>query len=67
MLEEYKEWIDNANYEDLLRRWRFAANDMIFTGDNGKYYVKIMEKKKMEVGHNNAVATSKRIEWDPPK
>lgn len=62
--KELKEWIDNASYEDLLRKWRFApSGDKFFQGEIGIYYSEVMAKKKIKVGHDNAVAASKRIEW----
>ncbi len=63
--EERKKWIDNASYEDLLRRWRFAsAGSPWFQGEIGIYFEKIMMKKKKEVGHAAAVRASKTIGWE---
>ena len=32
MTDEQKRWIDNASYEELLRKWRFTpSGDPIFT------------------------------------
>lgn len=65
MTAEQKEWIDNASYEELLRKWRFApAGDPFFRGEAGKYYTKKLAEKKQEVGQEAHVAASKSIGWD---
>lgn len=57
-----KKWIDESSYESLLRRWRNAPpGDPIFNGESGKYYQKVMSKKKDMCDH---VAASKRVGWD---
>lgn len=57
-----KQWIDDASYEELLRKWRFAlAGDPYFVGEMGVYYSNIMAQKRMNVDH---VAASKRIGWE---
>lgn len=59
-----KEWIDSANYEELLRKWRFApAGDEIFQGEIGIYYSEAMAKKRTEAGYEAAATVSKRIGW----
>ena len=56
-----KRWIDDASYEELLRKWRFAsAGDPYFQGESGIYYSNVMAQKRMAVDH---VAASKRIGW----
>ena len=65
MNEKQKEWIDNASYEDLLRRWRFAPpRDTIFQGESGQYYTVKIEAKRIEVGNAAHVAASKKIGWE---
>lgn len=60
-----KQWIDDASYEELLRKWRFApAGDPYFQGETGTYYSNVMAQKRMNVDH---VAASKRIGWDSPR
>lgn len=57
-----KAWIDNATYEQLLRKWRNApSGDPYFQYDLGKYYADVMAKRKAEVGHAEHVRTSKHI------
>ncbi|KKN12245.1 hypothetical protein LCGC14_1018620 [marine sediment metagenome] len=64
--EAAKRWIDSANYESLLSRWRHApCGDPMFQGDTGKYYAEAMKKKRNEVGHDEHVRASKSIGWDP--
>ena len=47
MTPEQKKWIDEATYEDLLRRLRFApVGDPLFRGDTFKYYSKVMKEKR---------------------
>lgn len=63
--EAAKTWIDSANYESLLSRWRHApCGDPMFQGDTGKYYAEAMKKKRNEVGHDEHVRASKSIGWD---
>ncbi|KKM61249.1 hypothetical protein LCGC14_1533690 [marine sediment metagenome] len=64
MSETEKDWIDNATYQELLRRWRNSpAGDSIFQGEAGKYYSKVMAEKRNAVGPGAAVAASKAIGW----
>ena len=64
MTDEQKAWIDNASYEELLRRWRSSpVGDEIFQGDTGDYFGSVIDRRKQEVGHEEAVATSKGVGW----
>lgn len=60
--DEDKKWIDEASYEQLLRRWRFApiGKDDIFQDETGEYFTKVMNEKKQQV---DAVAISKQVGW----
>ena len=61
--DQMTKWIDNASYEELLRKWRFAAvGDLFFQGDVGAYYTKVMAEKKAQLD-DNGVSASKRIRW----
>ena len=63
--KEMKAWIDEASYEDLLRRWRFApSGDPIFQGEIGDYYTKVMAKKREEIGSEGHTQASKNIGWE---
>ena len=62
--DEMKQWIDNASYEQLLSRWRFApVGDLMFQGEIGDYYTEVMKKKGEEVGNEERVRVSKNIGW----
>lgn len=59
-----KEWIDNATYKELLSKWRFElAGSPWFQYEIGDYYVQVINKKRIEVGHEAAVRASKEIGW----
>lgn len=65
MTPEHKKWIDAAAYETLLERWRNSpAGDPIFRDEAGEYFSKVLREKKESVGHEVAVAASKRIGWE---
>lgn len=61
--EQMKEWIDNASYESLLSKWRFApVGSPWFQGEIGDYYSKAMAVKR-SANPNAAVSASKAIGW----
>lgn len=63
MTASQKQWIDDASYEQMLRRWRNSApGDEMFVGETGQYYVKVMAEKRQAVGVEGHVAASKSIE-----
>jgi hypothetical protein len=67
MISEYdKGWIDGADYETLLRRWRFAkaGEDSIFQGEIGQYYKTVMFRKRDELGVELAAQASKNVGWE---
>lgn len=64
MTNEQRNWIDNANYYELLKRWRFSENDCIFIGSTGQYYHKIMNQKCNALDNSERVRISKLIGWD---
>ena len=64
LTDTVKTQIDGMSYEDLLRRWRYAAvGDPMFQGEVGKYYADRMQSLK-DGDPGAAVAASKRIGWD---
>ena len=64
--EELKAEIDKMDYEQLLYHNRFSSScSPLVQGEVGKYFMKVIGEKKAAVGHDAAVATSKRIGWDP--
>lgn len=65
MTDQDKAWIDNASYETLLQRWRFApVGDLMFTGDTGEYYAQVMKSKRE--AHPNPPQVSKNLGWSEP-
>jgi hypothetical protein len=57
-----KNYIDSLDYEEMLRKWRFAgAGDELFCGETGDYFSKRMKKLKSQCDH---VAISKKVGWD---
>ena len=61
-----KKEIDAMDYESLLQRWRFSpSSDVMFHGESGKYFLDVMNEKKEALSHDQQVAISKRIGWEP--
>ena len=61
--EEQKKWIDDADYETLLRQWRFGEiGSLLFQGETGEYYKKVMAEKR-DADPGGAVTASKSIGW----
>lgn len=63
--KEYKDWIDNASYEEMLYRWRFSPVDgssLWFQGDIGEYYAQVFFRKR-DADQWGAVMASKRVGW----
>lgn len=63
--EQMKNWIDNASYESLLHKWRFAVvGDPFFQGEIGQYYSKILSERKNALKDGEHSRTSKAIGWE---
>jgi hypothetical protein len=63
MTPEQKKWIDDATYETLLYKWRFARlGDPLMQGDTGDYYAKVMAQKR-DADPADAVRASKSVGW----
>ena len=63
MTDEQKKWIDDADYETLLRQWRLGeTGDSLFQGETGGYYKKVMAEKR-DADPAGAVAATKSIGW----
>jgi hypothetical protein len=63
MDKKMKEWIDNADYQQLLARWRGApSGSPWFQGEVGDYYSKVMAEKKAKLP-DNGVQASKNVGW----
>ena len=64
MTDDQKKWIDNASYEQLLSKWRFAqSGDPFFVGDTGVYYAQVM-KEKLAAEADGGVSASKSVGWE---
>lgn len=62
--ESLRERIDDMPYEEMLSRNRFAPiGDPLFADDTGRYFLKVMARKRSEVGQQAHVAASKAIGW----
>lgn len=61
--KEMKDWIDNATYEQLLRKWRFSSlRDPFFQGAIGPYYKKKLEEKERAIGKEAAAMIDKLMD-----
>jgi hypothetical protein len=59
-------WVDQASYQDLLQKWRFApAGSPWFAGAMGTYYSLKMQEKKAALTPGQQVAASKAVGLDP--
>ena len=64
MTDDQKKWIDNATYEELLRKWRFEPiGSSWFVSDTGTYFSLVFSRKKAELTEAERVAASKRVGW----
>lgn len=64
MTPEHKKIIDNMSYRDLFHKWRFAPlGNPLFHGDTGKYFRKVMKKKRSKLTLEEHVSISKSIGW----
>jgi len=63
-IAKMKEWIDQASYGELLRRWRMApVGSPWFAGEPGGYYWAALKAKRLAVGEQEHVRVSKAIGW----
>lgn len=64
MSDNMKSLIDGMSYQAMLRTWRFAdSENPLIQGETGKYFSRVMTKKRLEVGEEGHVAASKEIGW----
>ena len=62
--QEMMDWIDNASYEQLLCKWRFAPiGDPFFQGAMGDYYAEVLSRRRNEDPARH-VQASKNIGWE---
>lgn len=65
MNQRQQDWIDNASYEDLLRKARFAPiGDPYFQGELGSYFMTAMMLRRANLPPGEHTTTSKRVGWD---
>lgn len=64
MSEKDKSWIDQADYETLLRKWRFGKSpEPLFMWETGSYFVKTMYEKKIKLSFSEQVRINKSVGW----
>lgn len=57
-------WIDEADYDSLLKRWRFAPIGSVwFQGKVGEHFAETMKRRRAEIGDEEHTAASKRVGW----
>ena len=60
-----KKQIDDMTYYDMMRRHRFLkVGDRQFQGERGNYFMRVMHKKRRQVGDERHSEISKEIGWD---
>ena len=60
--EDMKAWIDKANYQALLARWRSApVGSPWFRGEVGNYYADMMMRRRPVVGNDAHVSARKAM------
>jgi hypothetical protein len=65
MTADEKQWIDNASYQELLRRWRFApSSDPIIQDKTGAYFQTVLHRRRAELGVDEHVRISKLVGWE---
>ena len=62
---ELKQQIDNMQYIELLRIWRFSPSgtSQMLQGATGHYFAKEMFRKKEELTHAQQVFINKIVGW----
>ena len=62
--EERIEWIKNATYKEVLRKWRFQPYiSPWFVDEVGDFYLEEMSKRRKEMPHSEKVKVSKEVGW----
>lgn len=60
--EQMIKWIDEATYEQLLHKWRFAhSGNLFFQGEVGEHYKTVMLKKRDQLDNDEQVRVSKAV------
>lgn len=62
--QELWDWTDNATYEELLKKWRFAKDgDPLFRCGMGRHFSDVMFKRKAALPPGEAARISKKVGW----
>ena len=62
--EERLAWIEGANYQELLAKWRFEPiGSPWFEGEVGAAYTKAIGVRRDQITGPEAVAASKAVGW----
>ena len=60
--ESTKNRINDMNYEQMLRKWRFAPiGDPLFQGEAGDYFAEVMKTKKSQLTDWKQARISKKV------
>jgi hypothetical protein len=63
-ITNYKAIIDRMSYKSMLKRNRFApAGDLMFQGEVGDYFLKVMHEKEAVLEPGEKTVISKEIGW----
>ena len=63
-----KHKIDCMSYYQLLKTWRFVScENSMFEGETGRYYARVMAKRRCEIGEPEHVRVSKLLGFDGQK
>lgn len=61
---ERKAWIDNATYEQLLKKWRHdPSSSPWFQPPLGEYFRDVMHEKRKALSSGQATQISKSVGW----
>jgi hypothetical protein len=64
MTEDQKNWINNASFETLFRKWRKAPlGDPYLQGECGQYFDKALKEKRKEITDEEYTEISKNLGW----
>jgi hypothetical protein len=63
--DQMMRWIDQASYDELLRKLRFARlGDPYFQGAVGDHYTAVMQRRRDEIGPAAHTCASKAVGWE---
>ncbi|HMZ92971.1 MAG TPA: hypothetical protein PLD56_00480 [Chitinophagales bacterium] len=60
--KKFKNWIDNADYEQLLYKWRYSiVGEQFFLSEIGNYYKSVMLEKKKSFIPKKIISVNKKV------